>query len=119
MVDAIPHSHRATNELALSLVRRAGKLGGDILDLGAGNGYLSLMLAKSPEQQEGKGHVEACDIDGSGFAVPVIKFTVCDANIGLPFEDAAFDAVIAIEVLEHTRLPYKVLSRRNQPNFEA
>ncbi len=114
MPTAIPHSHRATNELALSLVQQTGKLGGDILDLGAGNGYFSNMLANAAEQKKGEGHIEACDMVDDGFSAQGVKFTVCDVNHRLPYSDSSFDAVVAIEVLEHTRLAYGVLSEINR-----
>jgi len=105
-------SLRDTNHLALSLVRSAGKLSGDILDLGAGSGYLSSILAAAPERagkNPGEG-LQACDIDGKKFSVPHVKFVECNVNEGLPYPDASFDAVIVIEVLEHTAVPYRVLA---------
>lgn len=105
-------SLRDTNQLALSLVRDAGKLSGDILDLGAGSGYLSSILLSAPERaqkKQGEG-LQACDIDGKKFSVRGVKFVECNVNDGLPYPDAAFDAVIVIEVLEHTMVPYRVLA---------
>ena len=105
-------SLRLTNQLALSLVRDAGKVAGDFLDLGAGSGYLSSIVSAAPERAQkvpGEG-IQACDIDGQKFAVPGVNFTTCNVNEGLPYPDASFDAVTAIEVLEHTAAPYLVLA---------
>jgi SAM-dependent methyltransferase len=100
-----------TNDLALALVRSAGKIEGEILDLGAGSGYFTRALSAERERRclrPGE-RLTACDINGSSFSAEGVSFTHCDVNDGLPFHDSAFDAVVAIEVMEHTRTSYRVL----------
>jgi SAM-dependent methyltransferase len=105
-------SLRATNDLALALLRETGKLGGDILDLGAGGGFLARALSAERSRlgiKPGK-RLQACDIDGARFSAEGVEFKRCDVNDGLPYPDGVFDAVVAIEVMEHTRAPYDVLA---------
>ena len=106
-----PASHRVTNDLVVSLLAQGNKIGGEILDLGAGSGYLSRLLSDERARRgvaRGNG-LSACDIDGVSFSANGVPFTQCNVDEGLPYDDAKFDAVVAIEVMEHTRAPYRVL----------
>jgi 2-polyprenyl-3-methyl-5-hydroxy-6-metoxy-1,4-benzoquinol methylase len=66
-----------------------------ILDAGAGEGPLSLIL------KQGGFNVKACDFDPSRFKVPDVECVEADLDKALPFSDREFDAVCAVEVAEH------------------
>jgi len=66
-----------------------------VLDLGAGTGNLSQLLATAGYD------VEACDLDPSLFQFPGVECRQADLTHSLPYEDASFDGVICVEVLEH------------------
>lgn len=66
-----------------------------ILDIGAGQGALSARL------QEAGARVCACDVVPEQFDVTGIDFRAVTSDGRLPFEDRAFDVVVAIEVVEH------------------
>jgi SAM-dependent methyltransferase len=105
-----PASHRVTNELVVSLLTRAGKIGGDVLDMGAGSGYLTRLLSDERARRGvRRPGLSACDISDATFSGEGVPFTRCNVDEGLPYPDAAFDAVVAVEVMEHTRGPYRVL----------
>ena len=66
-----------------------------VLDIGAGQGALSLRLKAAGAR------VNACDVVPEQFDVPGVDFRAVTADGRLPFDDATVDAAVAIEVLEH------------------
>jgi SAM-dependent methyltransferase len=66
-----------------------------LLDVGAGEGYFARLA-------RGRGlEVEACDYRAGAFRAPEIPFHAADLNVAIPLPDGAFDAAVAIEVIEH------------------
>lgn len=66
-----------------------------VLDIGAGEGALSTRLRQAGAV------VSACDVLPEQFAVTGVDFRAISSDGRLPFDDASFDAALAIEVLEH------------------
>ena len=90
---AIPGTHdNVLSILARHLDLHAGPL---VLDIGAGQGALSLRL------KDAGARVSACDVVPEQFDVPGVEFRALKPDGHLPFDNASFDAALAIEVLEH------------------
>lgn len=101
-----------TNRFVLNRIRESGKLALPLLDLGAGSGFFTRLISGERQAlglKPGEG-IAACDISGSTFKADGVTLKECDVNLGLPYEDASFDTVVAIEVFEHTRAPYDVIA---------
>lgn len=76
----------------LSLIQPSARR---VLDVGAGEGYLSQALRE-------RGHdVEACDVQPELFKVAGVPCHYADLNEALPLPDGSFDCVVAVEVIEH------------------
>lgn len=90
---AIPGTHDTVlRVLGRTVDLRAGPR---VLDIGAGQGALSERLKQAGAT------VSACDVVPEQFAVPDVEFRAVLPDGRLPFDDASFDAAIAVEVLEH------------------
>jgi ubiquinone/menaquinone biosynthesis C-methylase UbiE len=94
----------------IPFLQRYIQTGSKLLDVGCGDGYGSLKLAKSGFE------VTGVDISANmiGFAKEKVKqepadFLKADVN-DLPFEDVCFDGVMAINVMEWTEDPLHVMN---------
>jgi 2-polyprenyl-6-hydroxyphenyl methylase / 3-demethylubiquinone-9 3-methyltransferase len=87
---------------------------GRILDIGCGAGFLANALAAEGHRVSGvdmsRGSLKVARVRGAGGAVPAAAaYQVADAY-RLPFRDAAFDAVVALDFLEHVTDPGRVIA---------
>ena len=78
--------------------------GGEVLDLGAGQGFLSRKLKDIGYA------VRACDIDQENFRCPDIPFSCADLNDRFPFPDDYYACVVSIEVIEHIENHFRFMA---------
>jgi len=108
-----PRAYADTHDVALGLLGGAPPC--QVLDLGAGRGDLSRRLhALGHDVTAVERYVQQFDAD-----VPVLD---ADLNARWPFEDASFDATMAVEILEHLENPrgfFRELSRVLRPRGVA
>ncbi|MCA9247407.1 MAG: methyltransferase domain-containing protein [Planctomycetales bacterium] len=98
-----PYSHPKTTAKVLSLLEKNELEGRRILDLGAGEGYLSHQLCNRLEQRGLKPRdvLTACDMFPDNFQVDRVACHGADLNGQSPFADESFDFVVCQEVIEH------------------
>jgi ubiquinone/menaquinone biosynthesis C-methylase UbiE len=104
--DRVP-AHRHVNPVALNhaldVVREAGLRSGSqtrVLDLGCGDGAVASELVAAGARVTGA-DVSPVAIERARAAHPQIEFETTASDEPLPFEDAAFDVVVCLNVLEH------------------
>lgn len=93
------------HELVIELVKKYLPKPCHIVDVGSGQGAFARLLLK-------EGHrVVALDIDDSKLKTPEVELRLCDFNKNFAQdvfdENEKFDAVIAIEVIEHLENPFE------------
>lgn len=100
----VPKSLPETNEKVLDLLSRHDPWRGKILDLGAGEGYFSSLVARRCHDEgvaELRAHLKACDLFPEEFKFDGVACDRCDFNAPFPYANDTFDAVCSIEVVEH------------------
>lgn len=104
-------SHAVTNRLIRSLVDPMLTRPLRVLDIGCGSGFFLDGLGRSYRQRGWPidGNLLGIDIDLSNYAAKDVPARQVDINQPLPFADASYDLVLAIEVFEHSRAPYLLM----------
>lgn len=92
-----PHAFGDTAQIVLALLRDRPR--GRVLDVAAGEGFLSAALAALGFD------VVAGDIDPQSFVASGVRCGALDLNQRLPYADGQFDYVCLVETLEHLRNP--------------
>lgn len=90
-----PQAYPGTHDVALRLIRKHIPEGALLLDAGCGEGAFTKRLINTDYR------VVATDIDTERFVPEEVPLVRADLNSALPFEASTFDAVVALEVVEH------------------
>ena len=101
-------SHKTTNEVMFGLITSRIDSSSSVLDFGAGHGHMCQRLGEFFESRgaDPKQRLVACEITPEIFRYGKVECREMGVNSEIPFPDASFDLIYAIEVLEHTFRPY-------------
>lgn len=94
--ELMPQAAPMTWEAVFKVLPNAGK----VLVAGAGRGGISHILKKSGYD------VISADLHPDHFVAPDLTCVKTDFNLNLPFQDAYFESVVAVEVIEHLENPW-------------
>jgi SAM-dependent methyltransferase len=110
-MDIAPLSHSVTTERVLELLDDLDWSRARVCDVGAGNGYFSQALGERLRGRdlEPGAHIAACDVVPAEFRYPPVACAPIGADGRLPYDDASFDAVVSIEVVEHVENQFAFL----------
>lgn len=99
-----PISHPSTNDKVFSLVGGLLRPESRVVDVGAGEGYFSMMIGDEVSRRFGIAAdqvVSACDVFPALFRYPAVLCKQIPDDGRLPYDDAAFDIACSLEVVEH------------------
>jgi ubiquinone/menaquinone biosynthesis C-methylase UbiE len=98
-----PISHQSTNKKTFELVRPYLDRGAHVVDVGAGEGFFSKMMGDYVQTRGATPAdvLAACDLFPSLFRYRGIACDPIGAEGRLPYDDASFDVVCSLEVIEH------------------
>jgi SAM-dependent methyltransferase len=85
------------------LVRRHVRSGAEVLDWGAGNGHFSFFLSRAGYRATGYSFEPPTFLDRLDDASYEFVAGIPGDPVTIPFDEASFDAVVSVGVLEHVR----------------
>ena len=100
-----PISHQSTNDKVFALVLPHLVAGARVVDVGAGEGYFSKMVGDrvASDGRNPDSALAACDLFPEFFRYAGVRCDPINLDGTLPYDDATFDIVCSLEVVEHIK----------------